>query len=175
MKLQLQDSFESVSFLQIDLKDVTILFKDGTGTPNTLELTIGEGNLTYTEARNIEYTLDRGLLDEVREGDEVPVDVAFDLVWEFLTAVVSSGGIPTPEDFMKKVGNASAFISTDADVCRPFAIDIELTHAPACGGITSEVILLSDFRYESIAHDLRAGTLAVTGRCNVTKATLTRV
>jgi hypothetical protein len=163
-------------YLQIDLKDTTISFIDGTTpTANELEITIGEGNVTYTENRNIEYTLDRGLLDEVREGDQVPVDATIDVLWEFLTAVVATAGTPTAEDFLKQRGNAAGYISSDSDVCRPYAIDIEIDHDPSCGGVDHEVIVLGDFRYESIAHDLRAGTLAVTGRCNVTEATVTRV
>ena len=89
----------STVYLQIDLKNATITFEDGTGTPNTLDITIGEGNLVWTEARNIEYVLDRGLLDEVREGDQIPVELTIDILWEFLTAVVSTAGIPSPEDF----------------------------------------------------------------------------
>jgi len=51
-------------FAQIDLKNATLKIKDG-GT-NEMEVTLGEGNLVYTERQNVEYTLDRGTLDEVR-------------------------------------------------------------------------------------------------------------
>ncbi len=164
----------STVYLQIDLKNATITFEDGTGTPNTLDITIGEGNLVWTEARNIEYVLDRGLLDEVREGDQIPVELTIDILWEFLTAVVSTAGIPSPEDFLKKRGNASGFISSDADVCRPYAIDIIVLHDPPCGGIEKETITFSDFRYDSIPHDLRAGTFVVSGSCNITEPTVVR-
>jgi len=161
---------------QIDLKNALIKLKDGTTpTANELTIKIGEGNLVWTEARNIDYTLNRGLLNEVREGDQVPVEATLDIVWEFLTNVVSTGGIPTPEDFLKQRGNASGYISTDIDICRPFAVDIELTYAPPCGGFLSEIITLNDFRWESFPHDLRAGTLAVTGKCNVVEPTVVRV
>ena len=164
-------------FLQIDLKDVTIKIKDGTTpTANEIEVKIGEGNLTYTERRNMDYTLDRGRLDEVREGDEVPVDVRMDFVWEFITGGTASGAIPTVEDALKRLGAASGWVSTDADSCRPYCVDIELEHTPGCTGSSTptETITISDFRYEQLDHDLRGGSVAVTGRANVTQATVVR-
>lgn len=161
-------------YVQIDLKDAVITFSDGTGTPNTLAIKIGEGNLTYSESRNMQYTLNRGLLDEVREGDEVPVDVSLDILWDFLTRAVVSGGTPSPEDFLKKRGNAAAYISTDSDLCRPYAIDIIIVYTPSCAAESAETITLSDYRWEGISHDLRAGTLATTGKCNITEATSAR-
>jgi hypothetical protein len=161
-------------YAQIDLKNATIKIKDGSTPANELTVKIGEGNLTYTEARNMEYTLDRGVLDEVREGDQIPVDVSFDFVWEYLKGQTGSG-TPTVEDALKNRGEASDWVSTDSDQCRPYAVDIEVTYAPTpvvCGDM--EIILLSDFRYESLDHDLRAGTVAASGRCNITDATVTR-
>ena len=162
-------------FAQIDLKYATIKIKDGTTpTANELEITIGEGNLNYTEARNIEYTLDRGNLDEVREGDQIPVDVSIDFVWEYLRGPLA-GTPPTVEEAVKKIGNASTWVSTDSDACRPYAVDIEINYAPTpstCGD--REIITLPDFRWENMDHDLRAGTVSVSGKCNVTQATVVR-
>lgn len=162
-------------YAQVDLKDATIKIKDGTGTPNEVTVKVGEGNLTYTEARTIQYTRDRGVLDEVREGDEEPVDVRMDFTWEYLTSVTTTGGTPTIEEALKKEGDAHDWTSSDADACRPYAVDLEVTIAPtpsACGD--QEVITLSDFRWESLDHDLRAGTVSVAGKCNVTRATIVR-
>lgn len=166
-------------FLQIDLKQTLLKVKDGT-TPTANEITvkIGEGNLTYSENRTIEYTLDRGLLDEVRLGDETPMDVTFDLLWEFITGNTDSAGVPpTVEDALKQQNNASTWVSTDADQCRPYAVDIVIEHVPDCGnafGQEQEFITLPDFRYETLDHDLRAGTIAVSGRCNAQTATIVR-
>lgn len=178
MKSILSNAWTPV-FLQIDLKDATLKLVDGTTpTANEIEIKIGEGNLTYSENRTIEYTLDRGLLDEVREGDQVPMDVAFDLVWEFIKGDTSSGGAPpTVEDVLKNIGNAAAWISSDADVCRPFAIDVVIEHVPSCGAggnVDQEFITLTDFRYETLDHDLRAGTISVSGRCNAVSASIVR-
>lgn len=156
----------------IDLKDATIYIQDGSG--QSVEVKIGEGNLTYSEKRNMQYMLDRGELDEVREGDEVPVDVNMNFTWEYLRAA-SGAGTPTIEEALKNIGEAAEWTSSDTDACRPYAVDLKVLYKPSptsCGD--QETIMLSDFRWEELAHDLRGGSVAVTGKCNVTQATVTR-
>jgi len=158
---------------QFDLKNATIKIYDGTTpTPNQLEIKIGEGSMNYVERRNIEYVLDRGLLDEVREGDQVPVDVNFDFTWVYLKA--STGVTPTVEDAVKKRGEAAAWTSTDVDECRPYAVKIVVLLTPACGADQNEEIVLTDFRYEELDHNLSDGTVSVSGKCNITEATVSR-
>ncbi|MDB4726355.1 hypothetical protein OAF54_02870 [bacterium] len=167
-------------YAQLDLKYALLKIKDGT-TPTPLEITVkvGEGNLTWSENRNIEYVLDRGLIDEVREGDQVPMDVSFDFTWEFITGNDDTTTSPaTVEDALKRVGQAAGWISTDADQCRPYAVDIVVEYVPNCSdgsaNADQETITLPDFRWESVDHDLRAGTISVTGRCNAFVATTVR-
>lgn len=162
----------------IDLKNVLIKIKDGSG--KYIDVRIGEGNLTWTETRNMTYFRDRGLLNTVREGDQEPVDVTLDAIWEFIKSPLSpvgSGpdGIVTIIDALKKTGSAIAWVSTSADLCEPYAVDIELEHTPICGGVAKEVITLADFRHESIDYDLRAGTFSIAGKCNITQAAVVRV
>lgn len=147
-------STEKTRHAVIDLKDATILLQDGNGARVTV--TIGEGNLQYTVARNIEYRLNRGLLDEVREGDEIPMDVSFDAVWEEIT-----GGSVT--DIIKGEGS---YVSSDSDACRPYACDVILSYDPSCGGEASGSLTFADFRYESLQFDVRAGTISCSGKCN---------
>ncbi|KKM98414.1 hypothetical protein LCGC14_1158190 [marine sediment metagenome] len=166
-------------FVQIDLKNATLKLIDGdTPTPNEIEIKIGEGNLTYSENKNIEYTLNRGLLDEVREGDEVPMDIAFDLVWDYISGNQDSAAVPPlVEDVLKNINNAAGWISTDSDTCRPFAVDVVIEYVPDCGAGAAgdiETITLPDFRYETLDHDLRAGTISCSGRCNAKTATVVR-
>lgn len=150
---------ESPVFAQIDLKFATIVIKDGgVGSgAESVTLKIGEGNLTFSESRTIEYTLDRGLLDEVREGDQVPVDVSFDVVWTDM-----KGGD------VKKIIKGEGYTSTDSDACRPYACDIQVTYTPSPSGCgTPSTVTLPDFRWEKCDSDLRAGTLSFSGKCNV--------
>jgi len=160
---------------QIDLKQATVTIKDGS--TNSLEVRIGEGNLTYTEARNMEYNLNRGVLDEVREGDQIPVAVTFDFVWEYLkgpSSASSAGGTPTIEDALKQRGGAAGWTSSDSDTCRPYAVDLVILYVPNCATGDQEEIILSDYRWEQLNHDLSAGTIASSGNCNVTEAVVTR-
>lgn len=176
MKLKgLLSAVEIAVLAKINLKDAYISLSDGATTPTVLVIKIGEGNLTYSEKRTMEYSLDRGNLDDVREGDDVPMDVSFDLVWEYLVGSGLSGADGSAEDFMKRQGAYSANVSTDADACRPYTHDIIIEYMPNpydCGD--KETITLSDFRYEDIAHDLSAGTLSCTGRCNAKVAGVVR-
>lgn len=160
---------------QIDIKNTVMKIKGGDG--EQLEINIGEGTITYSERRNIEYTLNRGILDEVKEGDQAPVEVRFDLVWEYIKgpgfSSTTGAGTPTPSDALKQVGGAGNWVSSDTDLCRPYAVDIEIEYTPNCVA-DDETITLADFRYEQIDHDLSAGTLAVTGKCNITQPTSVR-
>jgi len=165
---------------QIDIKNTELKLVDGTTpTANEIIIKVGEGNLTYSENRTIEYTLDRGRIDEVREGDEVPMDVSFDLLWEFITGNLDSAGVPpTVEDVLKNQNNAATWISSDPDACRPFAVDVLVENVPNCGASAptqeQEFITLPDFRYETLDHDVRAGTISVSGKCNSKVASIVR-
>lgn len=164
-------------FAVIDLKQCTFKIIDGAGTPNEIEITIGEGNLTYSENKNIDYILDRGVLDEVREGDQVPMEVSFDFTWDYITALAASG-TPTVEEALKKEGEASTWVSSDTgagNACRPYAVDIEVEYAPTpttCGD--KETITFPDFRYETLDHDIKAGTVSCSGKCNALAPSIVR-
>lgn len=135
-----------------------------------LEAKLGEGNLSFDETQNIEYILNRGVIDEVREGDEAPLDVTLDAQYQFVTGHTSDpgGGLPTIRDALKKVGLASGWTSSDiADPCRPYSIDIELFYEPICDTVYGEVVTLQYFRFEKLSFDAKAGTINVTGKCNV--------
>ena len=140
---------------------------------NSISIKIGEGNLTYSEKRPIEITRDRGSLDTVRLADEEPMDVSLDILWEFITS--ETGGAVTPEDALKKIGEAATWVSTADDQCQPYSVDIEVHNAPACTGTDDEIIILEEYYWETLDHDLRAGTVASSGRCNRTLASVRRV
>ena len=82
------------------------------------------------------------------------------------------------EEALKQIGNAllsgSAWISSDTDACRPYAVDLVLVYDPACSTGDVESITFADFRYESLDHDLRGGSISCSGKCNIVVPTLTR-
>jgi hypothetical protein len=163
-----------LAMAQFDLKNAIVRLVDGTGTPNKLDIKVGDGTITFDETVVREYVLDRGLLSTVRNGDQAPMDVRLDLLWEFLKAYTTTDTI-TPEDALKKRNGAAAWVSSDSDSCAPYALDIEIWYDPQCSTDMIEQIILPDFRYESLAHDAKAGTIQCSGKCNATEATITRV
>jgi len=165
---------------QIDLKETQLYIVDGSGSPNVIEVTIGEGNVTWTENRELEYTLNRGLLASgsggtVREGDDQPMSVSFDIRWDEYRS--DDGVVVTPVDALQQEGAAAAWVSVDSDVCTPYAVDLQLIRdLGSCFAGTNqyEKYLFTSFRWESIDHDVDAGQMSVSGTCQVTKVTATR-
>lgn len=138
-----------------------------------LEVKVGEGNLTYTESTPREYLKNRGLLDTVRDADEEPMDVSFDFTWEFLSAVGGSA-TPTLKEALKRIGEASTWVSTSSEGCEPYCCNLEIAYDPACGGDNTELIELQEFRQETLEHNLRDAQISCTGKCNKTEAVETR-
>ena len=143
--------------------------------PIEVVVKIGDGNLTYTENREMEYELDRGLLDTVKEGDQQPLDINIDFVYDFVST--GTGEAITPVDALKGIRGAAEFTSSSSDLCEPYAVDIEIDHDPGnCAGIVEkEVTLFPDFRYDTLEYDLDEASISTTGRCNATEPTITRV
>ena len=138
-----------------------------------LDVKIGEGNLTYTEANNYEYDLDRGTLDTVREGDDIPLEVSTDFTYEFVTT--GTGETVTPMDAIRGDGAAAEWSSSATDPCEPYAVDLEVEHVPPCGTSETEITIFPDFRADSKEFDLSEATISVTGRCNATRPSYSRV
>ncbi len=137
-----------------------------------LQVTIGEGNLTWTEAKEYEYLLDRGDLDTVKEGDEQPLEVSMEFVYEHVTQGTSES--VTPVDAVKGSGGADEWVSSSSDLCEPYAVDMVIRHCVPCGSDEDEEITFPDFRFESLEYDLSEATIAVSGRCNVSEASPVR-
>jgi len=139
---------------------------------NRIDIKIGEGNLKYTENKEYNYMLDRGDLDTVREGDEKPLDVTLEFVYEFVTTGTSEA--ITPVDALKQQNSADEWVTSSSDACEPYAVDLQIEHDPPCGTAQTETTILPDFRYEKLEFSLKDATISVTGKCNASKATITR-
>jgi len=139
-----------------------------------ITIKIGEGNLTYGERKPRTYVKDRGNLDTVRNADAEVMTVSFGFTWDYITSKTSES-VPTVEEALKQEGNASDWQSASDDDCEPYAVDIRIENDPNCGTTGGEIIALPDFRYESLDHDVRAGTVACAGNCNVEDAVKSRI
>ncbi len=146
--------------------------------PNRLTVKIGDGNLTYDEKVAREYKMDRGRLDQVRNGDQAPIDVEFAFAFIYITAPTGAV-VPTFEDFIKRRGPAAAYVSTGGD-CEPYAVNIVMlnnSNSDTCDNIDDprEKITLPKFYYESLKHDPKAGTVSCSGKCNALEAIVERL
>lgn len=155
---------------KIDLKNVTLTIKDDGA--ESIEVKFDSGNFTFSDQIAHEYDLDRGNLDTVSLGDETPVDISFTGRFDYFEG---DGSDVTLRDALRKAGAASAWVSTAAGIsgqeCTPYAVDLELVNTPTCStGITNpiETMTFAQFRADNIAFDVDAGTVAVTGKCNIT-------
>ncbi len=138
---------------------------------NLIEIKLGEGTLTYSEKRGVTYIINRGKIYTVKLADDAPVDIAFQFIWEFLRA--ASGDAPTVEEALRKINAAANWISSSPDPCEPYSVDIIICNLPPCPG-QAEVITLNYFRHEDLNHDLKAGTVSVTGKANIAFAHVDR-
>lgn len=139
-----------------------------------IEIKVGDGNITWTESKNYDYELDRGDLDTVKEGDEAPVQVNLAFIYDFVRTGTSEN--VTPSDALKGVGGASDWVTSSADTCEPYAVDLVIEHVPPCTalGIETEIVTFPDFRHDSLQYDLQAAAISVTGRANCTEPTVER-
>ncbi len=138
---------------------------------NGIYVKIGEGNMTYSEKREIIYVLNRGYLDTRKIGNDIPVDVSLDFTWKFLRSV-SDVSIPTIEEALKQIGAASSWTSTSTNICEPYSVNLYLLNTPPCGS-EAESIELQDFCWSSLDHDWHGGKVSVKGTCNILTANVT--
>lgn len=154
--------------LASDVSDTAVI----TFLPQRIEISIGEGDITWTENREILYDLDRDLLDTVRLGQEQPLEIDLAFTFEYVTT--ESGQAVTPVDALKRIGEASEWVNSASDQCEPYAVDIYIVHCVPCGTDQDQDFLFQDFRYESLEYSIQDASIAVSGRCNVTDVTTTR-
>jgi hypothetical protein len=153
-----------------DLKNATLEILDGS--TNSLEIKLGDGTFSFSETQNREYIMNRGKLYSVRDGDETPVDISFNFIWEYLKA--DTGNPPSVRDALYKINNASTWVSSDSDACNPYAVDLRLTLDHPCTEDKKEVYYFSDFRQEKLDFDAKGNSVSCSGKSNATRATVTR-
>lgn len=160
----------------IDLKNTIITIYDGTpSTPNSMQIRIGIGNITYTTKRQFIYTLNRGKLDTVRKGDEIPMEVKFEATYESYQLGSADAPLVSIRDFLTQQGNASSFITAGADPCEPYAVILTIVQAQ-CVAITdpTETITIPELRIDKKTFDIKAGQISFSGKAKVEAPTIVR-
>lgn len=155
---------------QIDLRRATIRISDGGS--NHIDISIGEGSFDYNEKRELDNVKNRGVLDTVRENEDVPVEISTIFIWEFISGTGSEPA--TVEDALKKVGQASGWTTVASDPDEPYCVNVSVIYVPLCSGVPTETILFRRFHYQELAHSLKDATVALRGFANVKKAEVTR-
>ncbi|CAL1125571.1 unnamed protein product [Cladocopium goreaui] len=140
--------------------------------PNQLDIKVGDGDITYTEADEYLYDLDRDELDTVRKGQDQPMEVSLNFVYEQITTGTDEP--IAPMDAIKRRGGAAEWVSAAEDKCEPYAIDVVVVHTPPCGTTESETTTFPDFRSESREVSFRDANIAISGRCNATEPIVER-
>jgi hypothetical protein len=136
-----------------------------------IEIKIGEGDLKYTEADEYKYDKDRGLLDTVRKGDDVPMEVSMNFTFDQVKS--GTGEVITPIEAVKGIGPASEWVSSSSDPCEPYAVDVVVVDARPCGSAQSRTYTFPDFRSEKRDYDIKNANIAVSGKCNATEPIIT--
>lgn len=133
-----------------------------------IEVEIGEGNLTYSEKRPLEYTTNGNEISEVKEADEEALDLSMDFTWKRIADDYNT--------LIEKINGGGANVSSDATECRPYAVDVQLKYPDSCGAVpTYKTLDFDDFRYETLEHDMQAGQISVSGKCNIKFPAITTV
>ncbi len=140
--------------------------------PQLLEIKIGDGDLKYSENKQYHYDLNRGLLDVVRDGDDVPLDVNLNFTWEYTKSGTNQPA--SPVEAIKGIGAAAEWVSSDTDPCQPYAVDVIVDYIPPCAPENEETYVFPLFRAEKKDHDFKTANVAISGKCNVTEPVITR-
>jgi hypothetical protein len=135
--------------------------------PQEIEIKVGEGDLKYTEASQYKQWLERGTLDTVSAGDEVPMEVSTNFVFDQVKS--GTAETVTPIEAIKGVGNAAEWVSSSSNLCEPYACDIVVVDDRDCSAEETRTYTFPDFRSEKRDYDLKGATVAVSGKCNATE------
>lgn len=140
--------------------------------PQRLNMKVGESNFEFTVNKAPIFDLDRGLLDGVRAGNQVPMDVSTGFVFNFLRA--SSGQPMTPYEALMQEGEGANWHNAADDPCEPYCVDVVLIDTPDCGSEEAEVMIFPKFNLTSLGGNVETGLVTLQGKCNALKPTITR-
>lgn len=188
---------------RVDLRDAVLFVitsvagptSTGYSTPNPPDsiwgcVQFGEGNFTATMNDSADYVTDRGKLDDVRFGDEAPMDISFEgkFVGLRLPPYPNSGATYSLEemvtgkimdnsDYGGKLGGLpepwliAESPTADLTACVPYCSWLELHINPrlSCPNqdIVGEAQLYRFFRAPTVQIDIDAGQVSVTGNAHI--------
>jgi len=149
-----------------NLRDATIVFKDGSAPPNMIALVCEEGDTTWRESHAIVNVLDRGSLSHLRAGDEAPIEGSMTLKFKQFI-MQTSDSTPEPYEVLRGIGGAASWISTNPDGGDVVAFDMDVFIASPTSGeendyiaftkvVATEVTFTEGAEYDTLAFNFTA-------------------
>lgn len=133
-----------------NLRDGTLVIADasGSGGANKITVVLEQGDLAWTEANPVDMISDRGTVDHARQGNDVPVEGTFSLM--YTTHLDPNSATITPYEALTAQGGASAWVSDASNGGDAYAGILEFTMADPAGS-TAEVVTFTEVYAENIA------------------------
>ena len=160
-------------------RDGRLILQDGSGTPKELEVLFAEGDFTASEKTNIEQIKVRGVLINLRKGDDEAVAISFSV--KFTEWTSSDDNVTSIVDAMKGRGSAgpgqpNEWISTNPDNCDLFFTRLIYDIKDTCNEEVYERFIFDQFVGEDISiNEGDETTLSVSGIALQSEITSTRV
>ena len=136
-----------------------------------VEINVGEGEAKWTESDEYKYDKNRGKLDTVRKGDDVPMELTIDCVFDQIKSGTSE--LITPIEAVKGKDAAAQWVSSSSSACEPYAVNVVIEDTRSCSSGTA-TYLFQDFRCEKRDYSIKNATIAMSGKCNATEPVITR-
>jgi len=131
-----------------------------------MQIKLGTGNFSWTEAQTIEYEANQGKISSTdggvaTQGDDVPMAVQFDAIFEFYyDCTIGSVVYQSPVELLQSETRA------DGDACGPPSVHLWLDTTIECADETQvESLMFPRFRWESLNYDSDAGRISCSGNC----------
>ena len=177
--------------MKYDLKNCSLLVTParlGFGnisTPQFILVKFGDGEMTVNDRTNINYELDRDKLDDVRLGDESPLEISLTARYDYIRyPYAGSFSIIEAMEGVSSDGSPISWASwqnTDEGVaaearepwldCSPYCCCLELHNdlRIQCpdSNLPSEITWYPYFRKENAPCSVKNGTIQFSGKCNV--------
>lgn len=165
-----------------NMMDGAIVISDGTTTAREVAITCDEGNLKISASKERHIIYNRGVMAQVKEGKELPVDVSFGIKFsEFITNEAAS---LTPFEILMRAGDAAVggaieCTSTRTDAGEAYCVNLEftITNPDAATAEHDELIVVEDFFVEKcdFSEGEEYNSLVVSGKGLCTLPTITKV
>lgn len=131
-----------------NLRDGQIRIADagGTGGGNVITLNLEDGDLAWTEQNPVDMISDRGTLDHARQGNDVPLEGTFSVIYQ--DHLDPNSATITPYEAVNQLGSASAWVSDASNGGDAYAVILEFTMTDPAGG-SSEVVTFEEVYVET--------------------------